>query len=123
MLHDLISTYPSPLPLKETLLDHLHALLRETLPSHPGAIKLSATRRLTPNLAGEPLVEALKLANEQLCENVRTAEPGAAPGASSVYAEFLQEWCGRDVDDTLVSPFLIVLLLCETLAVSSGCAL
>ena len=103
-LHELISAYPSPADLRESLLDYLHACLKETLPSHPDAIKLSATRHLTPNLVGEPLVEALKIANEQLSGNVRTSVGSARLGVSSVYAGFVEEWCKKDVDDTMVSP-------------------
>ncbi|KAI9067095.1 hypothetical protein FKP32DRAFT_1564309 [Trametes sanguinea] len=100
-LHELISGYPSPPSLKEAILDHLHALLRETLPSDPAAIKLSATRRLTPDLSGEALVDALKSANDVLSEAVRTSDGEARRGVAVVYAEFVEEWCGKDVDDSL----------------------
>ncbi|KAH9942332.1 U3 small nucleolar RNA-associated protein 6-domain-containing protein [Epithele typhae] len=91
-LHELISTYPSPPPLKESLLDHLHDLLHKTLPSHPAAIKLSSTRRLTPDLSGEPL---------QLSANVRKAVDDGVPGLADVYSDFLLEWCEKDVDNSL----------------------
>ncbi|KAL7281262.1 hypothetical protein ACG7TL_004570 [Trametes sanguinea] len=100
-LHELISGYPSPPSLKEAILDHLHALLRETLPSDPAAIKLAATRRLTPDLSGEPLVDALKSANDVLSDAVRTSEGEARRGVAAVYAEFVEEWCGQGVDDSL----------------------
>lgn len=102
-LHELISTYPSPRPFRESLLDHLHSLLRRTLPSLPAAIKLSATRHLTPDAAGESLVDELKRANETLYETVRSTEGEATTGVACVYAEFVEEWCGKDVDDSLVS--------------------
>ena len=102
-LHELISTYPSPPALRESLLNHLHALLHETLPSLPAVIKLSATRRLTSEAVGEVLVDELKRANEKLSETVRRASGDALPGMACVYAEFLEEWCGKDVDDSLVS--------------------
>ncbi|CDO69297.1 hypothetical protein BN946_scf184976.g16 [Trametes cinnabarina] len=100
-LHELISGYPSPPSLKEAILDHLHALLRETLPSLPAAVKLSATRRLTPDLSGEALVDALKSANDVLSAAVRTSDGDARESVAAVYAEFVEEWCGKDVDDTL----------------------
>ncbi|TBU29581.1 U3 small nucleolar RNA-associated protein 6-domain-containing protein [Dichomitus squalens] len=100
-LHELISTYPSPPTLRESLLDHLHGHLRETLPSLPAAIKLSATRNLTPDMVGEPLVDALKSANEQLIAAVRTAANSSDPGVANVYSEFVEEWCGQEVDDSL----------------------
>ncbi|TFK94570.1 hypothetical protein K466DRAFT_579822 [Polyporus arcularius HHB13444] len=100
-LHELISAYPSPPSLRESLLDHLHALLHKTLPSHPAAIKLSATRHLKADLVGEPLVDALKDANEQLLAYIRSTGGPVSPEVAAVYAEFVEEWCGKDVDDTL----------------------
>ncbi|KAI0633359.1 U3 small nucleolar RNA-associated protein 6-domain-containing protein [Trametes polyzona] len=100
-LHNLISTYPSPPSLRETLLDHLHGLLHDTLPSLPAAIKLSATRRLTADLSGEPLVDALRNANDVLSEAVRTSSGEAREGIARVYTEFIDEWCGKAADNTL----------------------
>ena len=105
-LHELISTYPSPPALRESLLDHLHDHLRETLPSVPAAIKLSATRHLTSDLVGETLVDALKSANEQLIAAVRNAAGSVDSGVANVYAQFVGEWCGKEVDDSLVSSCL-----------------
>ncbi|KAI0373390.1 hypothetical protein BV20DRAFT_962522 [Pilatotrama ljubarskyi] len=100
-LHELIAAYPSPPSLRESLLDHLHALLRDTLPSLPAAIKLTATRRLIPDISSEGLVDALKSANDILSEAVRTSSAEARQGIASVYAEFIEEWCGKSVDDSL----------------------
>ncbi|KAI0655912.1 U3 small nucleolar RNA-associated protein 6-domain-containing protein [Cubamyces menziesii] len=101
-LHEMISAYPSPPSLREPLLDHLHAHLLETLPSLPAAIKLHATRYLTPDLSGEALVDALRTANDVLSEAVRTSPAETREGVASVYAEFIEEWCGKkDVDDNL----------------------
>ncbi|KAI0690201.1 U3 small nucleolar RNA-associated protein 6-domain-containing protein [Cerioporus squamosus] len=100
-LHELISAYPSPPSLRESLLDHLHALLHQTLPSDPAAIKLSATRHLKADLVGEPLVDALKDANEQLLAYIRSTGGPVSPPVAAVYADFVEEWCGKDVDDTL----------------------
>ncbi|EIW63031.1 snoRNA-binding rRNA-processing protein UTP6 [Trametes versicolor FP-101664 SS1] len=100
-LHGLISTYPSPLSLRESLLDHLHALLRDTLPALPAAIKLAATRHLSDDLTGGHLVDALKNANDVLSEAVRTSTGEAREGVACVYAEFIGEWCGKAVGDSL----------------------
>ncbi|KAI0769680.1 U3 small nucleolar RNA-associated protein 6-domain-containing protein [Trametes elegans] len=100
-LHELISTYPSPPSLRESLLVHLHGLLRDTLPSHPGAIKLAAMRHLAPDASGEALVDALRGANDTLSDAVRTSSGEAREGAANVYSEFLEEWCGKDIDDSL----------------------
>ncbi|KAH9892817.1 U3 small nucleolar RNA-associated protein 6-domain-containing protein [Cubamyces lactineus] len=101
-LHEMISAYPSPPSLREPLLDHLHAHLLETLPSLPAAIKLHATRYLTPDLSGEALVDALRTANDVLSESVRTCPAETREGVATVYAEFIEEWCGKkDVDDNL----------------------
>ncbi|KAI0334977.1 hypothetical protein GY45DRAFT_1351078 [Cubamyces sp. BRFM 1775] len=99
-LHEMISTYPPS--LREPLLDHLHAHLLETLPSLPAAIKLHATRYLTPDLSGEALVDALRTANDVLSDAVRTSPAETREGVATVYAEFIEEWCGKkDVDDNL----------------------
>lgn len=102
-LHELLATYPCPQSLRDALLDHLFALLHSTLPLDPSAIKLSATRALTPGLDGEALIDALKSANEQLADAVRNRGEGHAGEALAVlYAEFVQEWCSKDIDESLV---------------------
>ncbi|OSX66575.1 hypothetical protein POSPLADRAFT_1131679 [Postia placenta MAD-698-R-SB12] len=101
-LHELLATYPCPQSLRNALLDHLFALLHSTLPLDPSAIKLSATRALTPGLDGEALIDALKSANEQLAHAVRNRGEGHAGEALAVlYAEFVQEWCSKDIDESL----------------------
>ncbi|KAH9855257.1 U3 small nucleolar RNA-associated protein 6-domain-containing protein [Lenzites betulinus] len=108
-IHDLITTYPSPPSLRESLLDHLHALLRDTLPSLPAAIKLSATRSLVADLPGEQLVDALRHATDALAEAVRTSSGEAREGMARVYTDFIEEWCGKTADDSLKA-FLITSL-------------
>lgn len=103
-LHTLISSYPCPVPLRESLLDHLHTLLQQTLPHDPQAIKLTATRRLTPALSGPELVDALKAANEKLSSAIKSAsDDSQKEGLGKVYGEFIDEWCAKDIDDSLVS--------------------
>ncbi|GBE81415.1 predicted protein [Sparassis crispa] len=99
-LHDLLVIYPCPPELRDALLEHLFVLLRSTLPTDPAAIKLSATRYLTPGLKGEALIDALKGANEQLVKAVRDNSTSSSSLAAA-YVTFVKEWCEKDVDDTL----------------------
>ncbi|OBZ67094.1 U3 small nucleolar RNA-associated protein 6 [Grifola frondosa] len=74
-------------------------------PSDPAAIKLSATRFLTPDLHGEALIEALKSASEQLAAAVRNSDAGEqGERVADVYAEFIEEWCRKELDDSLQRP-------------------
>ena len=93
-LQTLLNTYPTP--LRASLLDHLHALLVETLSDEPEAVKLHATRWLPAS--GEAGVDQLRAANEALLEWART-RGGAVSGA---YADVVEEWCQRDLDRHLV---------------------
>ena len=113
-LHDVISSYPSPQSLRSSLLDHLHELLRSTLPHNASAIKLTATRFLTPDLDGAQLIDQLKQANETLSNAIRNIilsgrtqtrdEREQLDSFSEVYAEFIDEWCRKDeLDPALVS--------------------
>ena len=90
------------------LLDHLHNLLRETLPTDPVAMRLTATRALTSGLTGAALVDALKDANERLTKAVERAceeTVNEADGIGAAYADFLREWVQMpSLDDTLVRP-------------------
>ncbi|TFY56252.1 hypothetical protein EVJ58_g7756 [Rhodofomes roseus] len=99
-LQELLTGYPCPPSLRDTLLDHLFTLLHETLPADPAAIRLSATRHLLPDLEGEALVDTLKDANERLASAVRD-QNGADERLASVYASFVQDWCRKDIDDSL----------------------
>ncbi len=51
-------------------------------------------------------MDALKDANEQLLAYIRSTGGPVSPEVAAVYAEFVEEWCGKDVDDTLVSSCL-----------------
>lgn len=46
-------------------------------------------------------MDALKSANEQLLEAIRHAASDL--GVAKVYVEFVEEWCRKEVDDSLVS--------------------
>ena len=107
-IHELISAYPTIPALRSLLLDHLHALLQQTLPTDPVAVRLSATRGLSADLTGAALVDAVKDANDKMSTAVREAcsdDSGKdAEGMARACAEFVQEWVKRnDVDDSLVS--------------------
>lgn len=105
-LHNLISTYPCPPSLQASLLDHLHAILRLTLPNDPQAIKLTATRFL--NRSSEPqgpeFVDRLKDANDVLLQSIKGFEGRnqEREGLGKVYAEFVDEWCRKNIDVNLV---------------------
>ncbi|KAG6811996.1 hypothetical protein H0H92_004961 [Tricholoma furcatifolium] len=94
-LKTLLMEYPSPAPLRESLLEHLYNVLGKTLPNDAGAIKIRANRHLRPDLKGESLVEGLKRANEELVE---ATGAGASEEVYQVYAEFVEEWCGAVID-------------------------
>ena len=87
--------------MRVAILDHLFALLRLTLPTDSEAVKLHATRSLTPDLAGENLIDRLKDANEELSQAI-TDCGSDRQGICERYAEFVQEWCQRDIDGPLV---------------------
>lgn len=99
-LRNLINEYPSPPSLRGTLLAHLYALLLAALPNEPQAVKLRATRALTPGLVGEALVEAIRVANEELLRAVQAGNGSEA--VSQVYADFVDEWCRAGIDENLV---------------------
>ena len=107
-LHELFTTYPTAPELRSSLLDHLHALLQQTLPIDPVAARLSATRHLTPGLFGVALVDALQAANEQLISAVTHASSlsrgtSDADGIAEAYASFVDEWVQKpDLDTSLV---------------------
>lgn len=109
-LHDLLASYPTKPELRTYLLDHLHVLLQQTLPTDPIAARLSATRNLLPGLEGAALVDALKTANEQLSAAVSSACAYAggrdAEGLANAYAGFVEEWVQKDdLDPALVRSF------------------
>lgn len=103
-LDNLLRTYPTA--LRDSLLDHLHRLLVETLPGDPAALKLHATRLLPGDPeASEEFVDKLRAANEKLLGWARS-QGGAVAGA---YADFVEEWCQRDVDANLVGKHVTLL--------------
>jgi U3 small nucleolar RNA-associated protein 6 len=110
-----ILAHPSPADLKRRLIEHLHALVHQTLPAEPGAIAFRARRHLLAytdvassdgpyELAGEALVDGLRAANEEL---LAAAEENR--GVQDVYADFVAEWADKDsLDNSLVRGLHIV---------------
>ncbi|KAF7979883.1 hypothetical protein HWV62_40667 [Athelia sp. TMB] len=100
-LYGLITTYPSPPSLRESLLDHLLTQLRSVLPNDPLAVKLSVARCLRPDAEGEELVEALKLANETHLAAIRVKRNNVE-SFRRLYADFVEDWfCRSGIDDHL----------------------
>lgn len=75
--------------------------MKERLPDDAGAIKMRASRFLTPELKGEALVEGLRQANEELLE--AAGGDDAREEVCQVYAAFVEEWCGTTIDGNMVS--------------------
>jgi U3 small nucleolar RNA-associated protein 6 len=111
-LHDVIATYPSPVGLKESLLEHLQSVLRTTLPDEPLGIKLSSSRILRPDVGGEDLIDALKNVNEDFLAAIKEGKNGE--NFLRAYAEFVEEWCQAELDENLVSLFSPVSSACKS---------
>lgn len=118
-LHELLASYPTTPALRSLLLDHLHSLLQQTLPTDPVAMKLTATRNLGPNLSPEVFVDTLKDANERMTSAVQQAcgHEDDGDGMAQSYVDFVTEWMQRDeLDDSLVS----MIVLSEVFASLTG---
>lgn len=99
-LKSVVVTYPSPVELRNLLLDHLHDLLRLNLPGDARAARLLVERHITPELKGKAIVDGIQRANEELLANVRLSKEEEI---CQVYADFVEEWCQRAIDQHLVS--------------------
>ena len=107
-LHQLISTYPAPESLREALLDHLHTLLQQVLPTDPVALRLTSTRQLSRRVTGSGLVDGLKTANETLSKAVEASakqDSKTANAMADAYTGFLDEWLNKVADNVLVRGF------------------
>jgi hypothetical protein len=113
-LQTLIGGYPAPEALRSSLLDHLHIRLAEALPRDPAGLTLRATRALVlasaEGSAGGALVDGLRWANEEMLGAI-DAEAAEVAGRctpaldalAGAYAQFVEDWCGKeDVDEHLV---------------------
>ena len=83
--------------------------LSEALPRDAAALKLRATRSLVlaspEELAGGALVDALRGTNEEMLATLDadTAERCMHDELAEAYAQFIEEWCGKEeVDAHLV---------------------
>ena len=106
-IHSVLSSYPFPLALRQSLLNHLYTTLNETLLSPTSsaystslktkhvqkslalASKLYVRRLLPVNPDGEALVDALSQANEELSNAVRSQN---TDDIASIYSQFVYEW-------------------------------
>ena len=104
-LQTLMAGYPAPEALRSSLLDHLHMRLSEALPRDAAALKLRATRSLVlaspEELAGGVLVDALRRTNEEMLATLDadTAEQYMQDELAEAYAQFIEEWCGKEEID------------------------
>ncbi|KAI9511208.1 hypothetical protein F5148DRAFT_1172554 [Russula earlei] len=106
-LQSLIADYPSSDTLRKSLLDHLHARLAEALPCDAAAVTLRATRGLTLTSGSAEdagrggLVDALQRANEEMVAalDADLAEGCPRDELAGAYAQFVEEWCGKEEID------------------------
>lgn len=104
-LHQLVSTYPCPAQLRDSLLDFIFDLLQETIPYDPEAVKLAASRFLITSPVDPGFVDSLKQANETFVATLKAmfTRGSQADGVASVYAAFVDEWCTKAIDPNLVT--------------------
>ena len=100
------------MPVRKQLLEHLHALLLGTLNLTPGrdtpgerknrakCARIYASRFLLPELQGDALVDAVRLCNEDFASSLRSQ---MTEEVCNEYAEFVQRWFDRAVDENMVS--------------------
>jgi U3 small nucleolar RNA-associated protein 6 len=100
-LKELISGYPLPEILRDGLLNHLYALLQQHLGDDPDAVSLLVTRFMDSHASGTGIVEALKHSNEEFVQAVRRSQ--GHDGMCSAYANFVEEWCKKEIDANMVS--------------------
>jgi len=91
-LEEMIIDYPTP--SKEGILEHLYEELYSRLGDSPEGIEMYVNRVLK----GEDLIDRVKRGNEELSKAVSKSK-----GLRVVYERFVNEWCGKDIDDNLVS--------------------
>lgn len=99
----MITKYPSPIELRDLLLDHLYSLVRVNLAGDAQAARLLVERHITPGLGGKAIVDGIQRANEELVAHVRS---DGREEICQVYAEFVEGWCEKAIDQHLVSVML-----------------
>ncbi|KAI9437584.1 U3 small nucleolar RNA-associated protein 6-domain-containing protein [Lactarius indigo] len=110
-LQEVIAGYPVKEALRSALLDHLHERLAETLPGDASAVVLRATRALAltsaEELAGGALVDALRRANEEMLKALDAVGQQPPEEMATAYAQFIEEWCGKEDVDTHLKLYLV----------------
>ncbi|KAH9961491.1 U3 small nucleolar RNA-associated protein 6-domain-containing protein [Russula dissimulans] len=114
-LQSLIAGYPAAEALRNSLLDHLHTRLTEALPRDAATVTLRATRRLALASAEDPaggslVIDALRCANEEMLSalGADVAEEGPPRDElARAYAEFVEEWCGKEDVDAHLKLYLV----------------
>lgn len=96
-MEDVIWRHPTPEKLRQKLLDHLYEETRGTLPRSAEAVVFVGRRMLR---RGEDVVEGVRVANEEIGARVRKGDLGE--GLCKLYVEFVEEWWGREIDESLV---------------------
>ena len=91
--------YPSEGRVKESIMEHLYELLKKTLDQDVRAMKLLAGRFMREDMKGEEFVEGMRCANEEMMKMARTS---SRVEVLEAYAGFVEEWCGREIDASLV---------------------
>ena len=80
-------------------MEHLYELLRNTLDEDVGAMKLLVGRFVGTEVKGAEFVEGVRCANEEL---MKMARKSSRLEVLEAYAGFVEEWCERGNDTSLV---------------------
>ncbi|EFI28182.1 U3 snoRNP protein [Coprinopsis cinerea okayama7 len=106
-LETVISEFPSPPTLQESLLEYLYDVLGETLPRDPKSMELRTHRWLgRGSKHGIELVDGLRKANEEMLKTIGDSKDEALLES---YANFVENWYSR-VDDDSLKTYLIASL-------------
>lgn len=101
-LKQAIESHPSPIELRIYLLGHLYDTLEASkIGQEVAAIRLLTKRYLTPDLRGEDVVDRIKTANEFILGKIN--KDIAVEEVLAIYGDFVEEWIGLSIDQTLVS--------------------
>ncbi|KAL0581821.1 U3 snoRNP protein [Marasmius crinis-equi] len=97
-LNELITGYPSPPELRESLILHLDELLCSSLPDHPRGIQLICGRMVSSGMAGEQLINGIKAANAKFLSRASSSKKEETLQA---YSHFVWEQYHMVPDDAL----------------------
>ncbi|KAJ8077009.1 U3 snoRNP protein [Marasmius tenuissimus] len=96
-LDELITTYPSPPELRDSLISHLDELLGSSLPDHPRGLQLVCGRVIS-GMAGEQLIDGIKVANTKFLSHATSSNKEEMLQA---YSHFVWEQYHMMKDDAL----------------------